>query len=92
MRRFAICRPRASPGSPSRAGRTDRVRHAQIGRRITYSFANVPPGEYWLAPVADVEPGDWFDPTFLQRLEPTAIKETVGEGEQKTQDLRVGGG
>lgn len=58
----------------------------------TYSFANVPPGEYFLAPVDDVEPGEWFDPTLLQRIEPTAIKVTVGEGEKKTQDLRVGGG
>jgi hypothetical protein len=58
----------------------------------TFSFANVPPGEYWLAPVDDAEPGEWFDPTFLQRIEPTAIKLTIGEGEKKTQDLRVGGG
>ena len=58
----------------------------------TYAFANVPPGDYSLAAVDDVEPGDWFDPSFLQRIESTAIKVTIGEGEQKTQDLRVGGG
>jgi protocatechuate 3,4-dioxygenase beta subunit len=58
----------------------------------TFSYANVPPGNYWLAPVDDVEPGEWFDPTFLQRIEPTAIQVTIGEGEKKTQDVRVTGG
>jgi hypothetical protein len=69
-----------------------RILASQVAGDGTYSFANVPPGEYWLAPVDDVEPGDWFDPTFLQRIEPTAIRVTIGLGEKKTQDLRVGGG
>lgn len=69
-----------------------RILTSRVAGDGTYSFANVPPGEYWLAPVDDVEPGDWFDPTYLQRIEPTAIKVTIGEGEKKTQDLRVGGG
>jgi hypothetical protein len=41
--------------------------------------------------VDDVEPGEWFDPAFLQRLVPTAIKLTIGDGEKKTQDIHVGG-
>jgi len=80
---------------------TDSAKWRPLSRRIltsrvagdgTYAFPNVPPGDYWLAPVDDVEPGDWFDWSFLQRIEPTAIKVTIGEGEKKTQDLRVGGG
>jgi len=79
---------------------TDSAKWRPLSRRIltsrvagdgTFSFANVPPGDYWLAPVDDVEPGEWFDQTFLQRIEPTAIRVTIGEGEKKTQDLRVGG-
>jgi hypothetical protein len=69
-----------------------RILTSRVAGDGTYSFANVPPGDYWLAPVDDVEPGDWFDPTFLQRIEPTAIKVTIGEGDKKAQDLRVGGG
>jgi hypothetical protein len=42
--------------------------------------------------VDDVEQGEWNDPTFLQRLSPTAMKITIAEGEKKTQDVRVGGG
>jgi protocatechuate 3,4-dioxygenase beta subunit len=79
---------------------TDRRQWRPLSRRIltsraagdaTFSFANVPPGDYWLAAIDDVEPGEWFDPTFLQRIEPTAIKMTIGESEKKTQDLHVGG-
>jgi hypothetical protein len=69
-----------------------RILTSRVAGNGTYAFPNVPPGEYWLAPVDDVEPGEWFDWSFLQRIEPTAIKVTIGEGEKKTQDLRVGGG
>ncbi len=69
-----------------------RILTSRVAGDGTYSFANIPPGDYWLAPADDVEPGDWFDPTFLQRIEPTAIKVNIAEGEKKTQDLRVSGG
>lgn len=69
-----------------------RVLTARAASDSTYSFRNVPPGEYLLAAVDDVEQGEWNDPTFLQRLSPTAMKITIAEGEKKTQDVRVGGG
>jgi protocatechuate 3,4-dioxygenase beta subunit len=68
-----------------------RILTSRVAGDGTYAFPNVPPGEYWLAAVDDVEPGDWFDWSFLQRIEPIAIKVTIAEGEKKTQDLRVGG-
>jgi hypothetical protein len=57
----------------------------------TYTFRSVPPGEYLLAPVDDVEPGEWFDPSFLQRLTAGALGVTIAEGEKKVQDVKVGG-
>jgi protocatechuate 3,4-dioxygenase beta subunit len=69
-----------------------RILTSRVAGDGTYVFPNVPPGDYWLAPVDDVEPGEWFDASFLQRIEPAAIKVTIGEGEKKTEDLRVGGG
>jgi protocatechuate 3,4-dioxygenase beta subunit len=69
-----------------------RILTSRVAGDGTYSFANVPPGDYWLAAVDDVEPGEWFDSSFLQRIQPAAIKVTISEGEKKTQDLRVGGG
>ena len=56
-----------------------------------YSVRNLPPGDYFLAAVADVELNAWFDPAFLEPLVPAALRFTLTESEKKTQDLRVGG-
>jgi uncharacterized protein (DUF2141 family) len=72
-------------------GASRRIITARTAKDGSYSFRRVPPGDYALAPVDDVEPGEWFDPAFLQRLVPTAIKLTIGDGERKTQDIHVGG-
>jgi protocatechuate 3,4-dioxygenase beta subunit len=57
----------------------------------SYTFRAVPPGDYFLAPVEDAEPGEWYDPAFLQRLSPGALRITIAEGEQKVQDVKAGG-
>jgi uncharacterized protein (DUF2141 family) len=57
-----------------------------------FTFRNLPAGDYLLAAIDDVEPGEWFDPSFLQRLLPTAMKIAIREGEQKVQDIKLGGG
>jgi hypothetical protein len=56
-----------------------------------YTFRNLPPGEYRLAPVYDLEPGAASDPAFLQLLESTALRLSLQPGEKKVQDMRVGG-
>ena len=71
-----------------RARRIQAVRPSADG---AFSFRGLPGGEYYLAAIDDVEPGEWFDPAFLQRLLPTAMKLTLGEGEQKVQEIRLGG-
>jgi hypothetical protein len=55
-----------------------------------YAIRNLPAGAYLIAPVDDVEPGEWFDPAFLQRLAPGAAKVTIANGEWKVQDIRLG--
>jgi hypothetical protein len=72
--------------------RSRRVMTARVATDGGFSFRNVPPGDYLLAPVDDVEPGEWFDPAFLQGLAPAAIHVTIAEGEKKVQDIRVGAG
>ena len=57
-----------------------------------FAFRGLPPGSYYLAAIDDVEPGEWFDPAFLQRLLPNAMTLSLGEGEHKAQDIRLGGG
>ena len=56
-----------------------------------YTFRNLPPGDYRLAPVYDLEPGGTSDPALLQQLEATALRLSLQPGEKKTQDMRVGG-
>ena len=55
-----------------------------------YAFRNLPPGDYRLAPVYDLEPGALSDPEFLQQLETTALRITLQPGEKKRQDMGVG--
>ena len=60
-------------------------RSASQGR---YIFSNLPPGDYRLAVMADVEPGQWFDPAFLRSLS-ASVNVTVADGGAHTQELRV---
>jgi uncharacterized protein (DUF2141 family) len=68
-----------------------RIRTARPGTDGRFTFSNLPPGDYRLVPITDVEPGSWFDPAFLQQIDPSSIRVTISDGEKKTQDLRVGG-
>jgi hypothetical protein len=55
----------------------------------TYRLSAVPPGDYLVVAVDDVEQGEWFDPEFLDQIKNDAANVKVGEGEQKTQDLKA---
>ena len=50
---------------------------------------DLPPGEYLIAAVVDVEQGEWFDPRFLEQFLPGATRITLGDGEHKAQDVAV---
>jgi Carboxypeptidase regulatory-like domain len=56
----------------------------------TFAFRSLVAGEYLLAVVDDAEPGEWFDPAFLQRIAPGALRISIADGEQKIRDLRAG--
>lgn len=56
-----------------------------------YIIRSLPPGEYLLVAIVDVETGEWGDPAFLQQIAPSSVRLSLAEGEQKVQDLRVGG-
>lgn len=61
------------------------VRPATDGR---YQVRNLPPGDYRLVVVSDVEPGRWFDPAFLRQLGGFATL-TLSSGGRVVQDFRV---
>jgi hypothetical protein len=78
---YAADRSRWGPG----ARRVQAVRPAVDGR---YSMSGLPPGDYLLAAVLDVDQDDWNDPVFLEQV-PASIKLTLGEGDKKTQHVRI---
>jgi len=66
-------------------------RRLQTARPATngqYSFADLPPGDYLLVTVTDVA-DNWKTADFLASIAPAGIKVTLGEGETKTQPLRI---
>jgi hypothetical protein len=73
---------------------TPQSRRIQSARPATdggFTFRNLPAGEYLVSAVLDPEPGMWYDPQFLQQLEPSSMRVPLGVGEKKVQNLRVGG-
>lgn len=68
-----------------------RIKTARPGLDGTYVIRGLPPGTYRIGAVTDVEPGDWFEPTFLQQLLPASAEITISDGEKKTFPLKIGG-
>ena len=62
------------------------VRPAADGR---FRLPNLPAGDLLLAAVDDVEPGEWYNPQYLERLAVVATHVPLGPGDRKTADLRV---
>jgi hypothetical protein len=55
----------------------------------SFVFRNLPPGDYRLAAVAEVQQGEWFDPDFLNTLVDASIKVTLAPGAKLRQDIRI---
>jgi hypothetical protein len=50
----------------------------------------LPPGEYFLAALTDLETGEWNDPTLLEEAVRSSAKVTLRDGETTTRDFRIG--
>ena len=72
--------------------RTSRITAALSDAEGTWIARHLPAGDYRLAVVTDLVPGELSDPFFLRKLTPASITVTLAEGERKTQDLRLGSG
>ena len=68
-----------------------RIQSVRPGTDGRFRVANLPPGDYFIAAVTDVEQGEWFDPSFLASLVSASTKITLAEGEKKVQNLKIGG-
>jgi uncharacterized protein (DUF2141 family) len=68
-----------------------RIQSVRPGTDGRYTVRNLPPGDYALAAVTDVEPGEWFDPQFLQELLAASMRLSLADGDRKTQNIRLSG-
>ena len=69
-----------------------RVVQARPGTNGVFRIVGLPPGEYWMGAVSDIEANQIYDPALLDQLRAAAVKITLTEGEKKTQNLRISGG
>jgi hypothetical protein len=69
-----------------------RVKTARPATDGRFVVADVPAGEYRLAAVLDVAPGETSDASFLEEISPASITLTLHPGEKKVQDVRLTGG
>jgi hypothetical protein len=69
-----------------------RIKSTRPGLDGHYEFVGLPPGEYGLAAITDLDPSDLQDSSVLAELAAHAAHVTLGLGEKKTFDLKLGGG
>ena len=68
-----------------------RIRSVRSRDNGSYTIAGLPPGEYYLCALTELDTGLQYQGEYLQEFVPSSIKITLGEGEKKKQDLRIGG-
>jgi hypothetical protein len=56
----------------------------------TYRVAALPPGEYYVAALTEIDDADIYDAAFLEQVAAAAFKISIAEGEKKKQDLQIG--
>ena len=69
-----------------------RIRSTRPATDGQFTFSGIPPGDYKLVAMVDVETGAWFDPVFLQQIDAASTRITVSEGEKKVQNLQIASG
>ena len=85
---FVVAVP-ADPGL--RVAGSRRIQSTRPASDGAFSIANLPPGQYLLVALTDLEPIDLRDRVFLDQLAAGGIAITLGEGEKKIQNLKIGG-
>ncbi len=68
-----------------------RIAQAHPANDGTYKVQGLPAGDYYVCALTDLDPSDLYDPSFLDQLAPASFKISLGEGEKKTQNLKLGG-
>ena len=75
----------------ARLPQSRRVRSARPGTTGTFRIANLPPGEYYLCALTDLDSSQISSAssTFLEALAAASFKISLAEGQKLTQDVQV---
>jgi protocatechuate 3,4-dioxygenase beta subunit len=68
-----------------------RIRQAALGSDGRFRFGGLPSGEYYLGAVSRADLLNLSDTTLLEEVARVALRATLADGEQKVQNLRLGG-
>lgn len=66
-----------------------RIQIAQPGPDGKFRFLLLPPGDYRIAALADIEPGRQFDPDWLSQILGAGIAVQLNDGDKRIQDIRI---
>lgn len=69
-----------------------RIKSARPDASGRYTFSGLPPGSYRVAAITELDQGDLQNQTFLRELAANSAEVTIGVGEKKVFDLKLGGG
>ena len=62
------------------------ARPDQDGR---FKVSGMAPADYYIIAIDKLEPGQWTDPEFLERIRSKATDVSIREGETRTVDLKI---
>jgi hypothetical protein len=69
-----------------------RVRTTKPDADGKFKLIGLPPGDYYMVAITDLDQADMSDATFLEQLAAASFKVTLADGEKKTQELKLSGG
>jgi hypothetical protein len=65
------------------------IRTARPNQDGRYTLRGMPPHDYFVVAVKDLEPGQFQDPEFLESIRDQAQRVSLGENETRVQDLKI---
>ena len=68
---------------------TRRIVTARPDQNGRFQLRGLPPGNYYVTPVDSIEPGEAYDPAFLEQHVASAARVSIAEGEAKTQGFTL---
>ena len=70
-----------------------RLQFTRPGTDGRFAFRDLPPGQYFVAALSDVDQDEWQDAAFLSQVTSAgAVRIDLAEGQSRVQDLKIGGG